>query len=137
MLEQAQAEAAKLGVTDAIHFAGFVAGRAELLGKVRAGHAFLFTHVTPESPRNLLEALVCGTPIVGYDNAYAVDLLRLHGGGALVPLHDTELLGAVIAELARDRERLARMMREAAANGRRFTDAAVFAERSDLVKRFA
>ena len=137
MLEQAQAECARLGLGGTVRFAGFVAGRAELLAHVRQAHVFLFTHVTPESPRNLLEALVCGTPIIGYDNAYAADLLGGRGGGALVPLHDTEALGALLAELSAGRTRLAGMVREAAANGCRFTDAGVFAERSDLVKRFA
>ena len=137
MREEAHAECARLGLGGQVQFAGFVAGRAELLDHVRAAHAFVFTHVTPESPRNLLEALVCGTPVVGYGGAYAEDLLAGHGGGALVPVHDTEALGRVLAELSADRGRLAGMIRQAAANGRRFTDQAVFAERSDLIKRYA
>lgn len=135
MLEEARAECARLGVQ--VRFAGFVADRAELLAEVRRAHVLMFTHVTPESPRNLLEALVCGTPIVGYANAYAAELLAGLGGGELVPLHQFGQLGTVVAELAGDRARLAQMVRAAAANGRRFTDAAVFAERSELVKQFA
>ena len=137
LLDEAVAQCAQLGLNEHVRFAGFVAGRAELLGHVREAHAFLFTHVTPESPRNLLEALVCGAPLVGYSSAYADDLLTGHGGGVLVPVHDTEALGRVLALLSADRERVAGMIREAAANGRRFTDQAVFAERSDLIKRHA
>ncbi len=137
LLEQAQAECTRLNLASTITFAGFVAGRADLLAHVRQAHAFLFTHVTPESPRNLLEALVSGTPILGYANPYAANLLVQQGGGALVPLHDTTALGALLADLAQDRTRLATLTRQAAHNGRRFTDAAVFAERSDLVKRYA
>ena len=137
LLEQAQAESTRLHLTGHVRFAGFVPGRAELLARVRQAPAFLFTHVTPESPRNLLEALVCGTPILGYTNPYATDLLQPHGGGSLVPIHDTHALGTLIAELSLDRPRLAAMMRAAAANGRRFTDAAVFAERSALIKQYA
>ncbi len=131
---EAEAEARKLGV--AVRFAGFVSGRGELLGAVRAAGLMVFTHVTPESPRNLLEALVCGTAMVGYESAYARDLLR-DGGGVLVPVHDAEGLGRVVAELAGDREKLVELMLAAAAVGRRFTDVGVFAERSELVKRFA
>lgn len=137
LLEAAQTEAARLGLSHVVRFAGFVAGRAELLRAVQQADAFVFTHVTPESPRNLLEALVSGTAIVGYGNAYAVNLLEGRGGGELVQVHGWASLGQALAALAKDRARLAQLTAEAAANGRRFTDAAVFAERSELIKRYA
>ena len=137
MMEEAKAEALRLQLDEIVSFAGFVLGRSELLRYVRAAHAMVFTHVTPESPRNLLESLVSGTPILGYNNAYAVNLLEDEGGGELVPIHDFKALGSVIAELAKDRERIVKLTQQAAKNGRRFTDAAVFAERSALIKRFA
>jgi glycosyltransferase involved in cell wall biosynthesis len=137
LMDEAKAECARLGLGDVVRFAGFVADRAALLAEVRRAHVLMFTHVTPESPRNLLEALVCGTPIVGYANGYAAELIEEHGGGALVPVHDAGGLGRLVAELAGGRGRLAELVRAAALNGRRFSDAAVFAERSELVKRFA
>ena len=137
LLEQAEAECARLGLGGTVRFPGFVSGRAELLAHIRQAHAFLFTHVTPESPRNLLESLVSGTPLLGYRNPYAADLLDPLGGGRLVPLHDTQALGALIAELSQDRAQLATLTRQAATNGRRFTDTAVFSERSQLIKQFA
>jgi glycosyltransferase involved in cell wall biosynthesis len=137
MMDEAKAEAQRLQLGEIVSFAGFVVGRSELLRHIRAAHAMVFTHVTPESPRNLLESLVSGTPILGYDNAYAVNLLESDGGGELVAIHDFRSLGRVIAELAKDRERLARMTQQAAKNGRRFTDATVFAERSALIEQFA
>ncbi len=137
MLGEAQAACARLGLGGVVRFGGFVADRAALLAEVRRAHVLMFTHVTPESPRNLLEALVCGTPIVGYANPYASDLLQGLGGGELVPVHDFAGLGRVVAGLAGDRARLGGMVKAAAENGRRFSDAAVFAERSGLVKQFA
>ncbi len=137
MLGEAQAECARLGLQEVVRFAGFVSDRVALLREVRMAHALVFTHVTPESPRNLLEALVCGTPIVGYANGYAEELVGMHGGGELAPVHDFAGLGKTVAELAFDRPRVVDLVRAAAANGRRFSDAAVFAERSELVKRFA
>jgi glycosyltransferase involved in cell wall biosynthesis len=130
-------ERARLQLDEVVDFPGFVSGRAELLAHVRAAHALVFTHVTPESPRNLLEALVSGTPILGYDNAYAVNLLASEGGGALVPVHDAKALGRLIQQLAGDREKLVQLTREAARNGRRFSDVAVFRERSELIQRYA
>jgi glycosyltransferase involved in cell wall biosynthesis len=137
MLEEAKAEVHRLNLENVVAYPGFVAGRAELLREIRSSHVMLFTHVTPESPRNLLESLVSGTPIVGYDIPYAADLLETEGGGMLVPMHDYRALGAVLAQLGSDREKLARLINQAAKNGRRFTDTAVFAERSELIRRFA
>ena len=137
MMEEAKSEAQRLQLDEIVAFPGFVVGRSELLQHVRTAHAMVFTHVTPESPRNLLESLVSGTPILGYESAYASDLLERDGGGELVAIHDFRSLGAMIAELAKNRERLVQMTQQAAQNGRRFTDAAVFAERSALIKQFA
>ena len=87
LLAEAQTERARLGLEEVVRFGGFVGDRAELLAQVKRAHVLMFTHVTPESPRNLLEALVCGTPILGYANPYAVDLVagarwRRVGSGA-------------------------------------------------------
>jgi glycosyltransferase involved in cell wall biosynthesis len=95
-----------------------------------------FAHLTPESPRCLIESLLSGTPIVGYDNAFARDLLDGHGGGLLVPLGDWKKLGEAIATLAKDRGALSKMIREAGANGARFNDDTVFRERSALIKKY-
>jgi glycosyltransferase involved in cell wall biosynthesis len=137
LLEEAKAEAARLNLDDIVSYPGFVADRATLLNNLRSAHALVFTHVTPESPRNLLESLVSGTPILGYTSAYAGNLLAERGGGALVPMHDVQALGQLIVEMSRDRNRLVELTKQAAANGRRFTDTAVFAERSQLVKEYA
>ena len=137
MLEEAKAEVLRLNLQSVVAYPGFVSERTDLLREVRSSDVMLFTHVTPESPRNLLESLVSGTPIVGYDIPYAADLLASEGGGMLVPMHDQRTLGSAIAELYRDREKLASLIDQAAKNGQRFTDAAVFAERSELIRRFA
>jgi len=69
-----------LGLREVVDFPGFLSDRSELLEKLRLAHMMLFTHVTPESPRCLLEALICGTPIVGYANGFAKDLTAGRGG---------------------------------------------------------
>jgi glycosyltransferase involved in cell wall biosynthesis len=137
LLAAAQTESTRLQLDAVVHFPGFIADRATLLAHLRGANALLFTHVTPESPRILLEALVCGTPILGYANPFAIQLLETHGGGALVSIQDTQALGSLVSALAADRARLATITTQAAQNGRRFTDASVFAERSDLIHRFA
>ncbi len=91
----------QLGLRDYVRAPGFISERAPLLAELRRAHIFVFTHVTPESPRCLLEALVSGSPIVGYQSAFAEELTAGRGGGAYVPLGDWQALGAKIAELAR------------------------------------
>lgn len=135
--EEFQALLDELGLRSRIRTPGFV-GRAELLDELIRTHLFVFTHVTPESPRCLLEALVAGAPIVGYDNPFARDLCSSgHGGGAFVPIGDYQALGDQIAGLAADRTRLQVLIQQAALNGKRFNVHAVFEERSQLIRRYS
>lgn len=128
---------ADLKLQGIVSLPGFVKDREVLMKAVEHSHVTLFTHVTPESPRCLLESLVVGTPIVGYDNPFALDLTQNHGGGSFVPVRDWRALGTRLAELARERSQLATLIAGAATSGRGFNDEAVFRERSDLIKRFA
>jgi colanic acid/amylovoran biosynthesis glycosyltransferase len=127
----------QLGLRDYVRAPGFIAERATLLAELRRAHVFVFTHITPESPRCLLEALISGSPIVGYQSAFAEELTADHGGGAYVPLGDWQALGAKVAELATNRARLAGLIAKAAENGSRFNDEAVFRERSELIRRYS
>lgn len=136
MLDEARALSKELGLDGHLALPGFVSDRARVLGTIRNAHVMPFAHKTPESPRCLLESLLSGTPIVGYENAFARDLLDGYGGGLLVPLNDWRKLGEELARLENDRSSLGAMIREAGANGARFNDDAVFDERSALIKRY-
>ena len=52
-------------------------------------HVLVFCHTTPESPRNLVEALISGCPIVGYHSDFAAELVG-DGGGAFVTTGDVK-----------------------------------------------
>jgi glycosyltransferase involved in cell wall biosynthesis len=125
----------KLGLRKQVRAPGFVANRSILLHELRLAHVFVFTHVTPESPRCLLEALVCGTPIVGYNSAYAEELTEAFGGGVFVQIGDWQALGEKVAALSGNRSELVKLIGKAAENGKRFNDKAVFRERSELIRR--
>jgi hypothetical protein len=43
------------GLENAIELLGFQSDRQKLLKRIRESHMMLFTHVTPESPRCLIE----------------------------------------------------------------------------------
>jgi hypothetical protein len=134
---QVDAEVKRLRLEETVLLPGFVSSRPKLLEELRLSHLMVFTHVTPESPRCLLEALISGTPIVGYESKYSSDLTTGLGGGSFVPMHDWEALGRRIADLIANRTKLKCLMREAALNGKRFNDKAVFSERSDLIRQFS
>jgi colanic acid/amylovoran biosynthesis glycosyltransferase len=114
---------------------GFVADRGALLTALRAADVLMFCHLTPESPRILIEALVSGTPIVGYGSAFPADLIAGHGGGVLVPVGDTGALAGAVAALDADRARLGDLVARAARDGEGFDDERVFAHRSELIRR--
>jgi colanic acid/amylovoran biosynthesis glycosyltransferase len=94
----------------------------------------VFCHVTPESPRCLLEALMSAVPLVGYWSAFAQDLVATEGGGEFVPIGDTEALAQAIARQALDAPLRRRNTEAARRSGLHFSDEAVFAHRSELIK---
>lgn len=133
----AMREAAQVqGVAGHINFLGFVKDRDEVLEKYRGTDVFLFCHKTPESPRCLIEALISGTPIVGYDGAFARGLIAQNGGGALVATGDIDALVDQLSALDSDRAVLVKMMEDAVKDGAPYDDVSVFAHRSDVIKHY-
>jgi len=117
-----------------IHFPGALP-HSDVLNALKTFDAFVFCHKTLESPRCLIEALSCGLPIVGYRSPYPEDLLSGLSGGILVEQNSIASLSHAIVSLC-DRERLATLSLAARSAGSRFTDEAVFAHRSELIKRY-
>lgn len=113
---------------------GYVADREVVLRALRDAHVFLFCHRTPESPRCLIEALVSGCPIMGYESAYARDLISLADGGAMVPIGEVAMLAKALTSLDRDRVMLQRMIVSATEDGKPFDEEMVFRHRSELIK---
>jgi hypothetical protein len=101
---------------------------------MRESDVMLFTHIVPESPRTLMEALLSACPIVGYERAYPADLLSAHGGGELTPLGDWQAAGAVLARLATDRDRLADLIRRAGRDGARFNSDVLVRDRAAAIR---
>lgn len=122
------------GAEDRITLRGMVRDRVAVLQAIREAQVFLFCHRTPESPRCLIEALVSSTPIVGFDGAFARDLVTGHGGGLMVPQGDRTALTAALVALDRDRARLAQMIQGAHQDGAEFDDETVFHHRSQVIK---
>lgn len=135
-MDAMRAQAKAQGISDQVTFLGFVNDREEVLERYRSADIFLFCHKTPESPRCLIEALVSGTPIVGYEGAFARDLISGHNGGRLVPLGDIDALASQLMALAYDRAALAQMVANAVKDGAPYDDVGVFAHRSNVIKDY-
>lgn len=124
------------GLQDRVVLPGMIADRVAVFAELRAAQVLMFCHKTPESPRILIESLVSGTPILGYEGAFARDLVAGHGGGRLVPLGDVAALTDSLTALARDRGALAGLIGAAAQDGAPFEDAEVFRHRSELIRHY-
>ncbi|WP_349367875.1 glycosyltransferase [Salinarimonas sp.] len=135
-LEAMRTRIAQADLADRVETPGFVRERAAVLEALRDAHAFAFCHLTPESPRCLVEALISGCPIIGYEGAYAADLIAEHGGGRLVPRGDVGALASTLASLDADRDALADLIARASRDGRPHDDISVFRHRSELIKRY-
>jgi glycosyltransferase involved in cell wall biosynthesis len=123
-----------LGLAGRVAFPGHIADRGRLIVAMRDADMLLFCHQTLESPRCLVEALLSGTPIVGYRSDYSADLIAGHGGGLLTE-HDPAALADAVLALTGDRDRLAALFTAAAADGWPMVDSAVFRHRAELIKR--
>jgi glycosyltransferase involved in cell wall biosynthesis len=134
LFAETQAMISDRGLGDAIELLGFEADRKKVLQRIRDAHLMLFTHITPESPRCLIESLTNGTPIVGYESPYALDLIKDFGGGRFVPVNEYVQLGELLVSLSSDRQELSQLIEQAGTNGKRFYDEAVFKDRSNLIK---
>jgi glycosyltransferase involved in cell wall biosynthesis len=130
-LEAAREQVKRLGLVSKVRFPGPLEFD-RLLVELRSFDAFVFCHKIPESPRCLIEALICGLPLIGYDSNYARDLIR-NGGGLLSPIHDPKGIARSLSTI-QDKGVLSKLSQRAAEDGRRFTDEAVFRHRSDLMK---
>ena len=137
LLEAARERVAELGLQDQIHFPGNESNRQKLLGFLRELDVFLFCHLTPESPRCLIEALMSGLPLLGYASPYAQDLVAgCPGGGRFVPLGDAQALAVLLGQQLLAPTQRRQMSQDALRCGEAFSDEAVFRHRSELIKEF-
>jgi glycosyltransferase involved in cell wall biosynthesis len=128
-LERARDLVAVAGLGDQVRLPG-ATDHATVIRSLRSFDLFLFCHKTMESPRCLVEALICGLPLVGYDAPYPRDLIKRNGGGLLVK-KDPAALAAALAAFPQQRDELTR---RAFQDGLPFDDESVFRHRSELIK---
>ena len=74
-----------------------------------AADLFMIPSLQDNLPNTVMEALSCGTPVVGFAVGGIPDMVRPGVTGALVPPNDAAALGAAIAALLNQPEHLAEM----------------------------
>ena len=137
LLAQARQRVIELGRQGQIHFPGAETERSRVLEFLRSLDIFLFCHLTPESPRCLIEALMSGTPLLGYASPYASDLVAgCPSAAQFVDIGDSAALAQLLGRhLARPNQRR-QMAMDAHTCGQQFSDEAVFHHRSQLFKEY-
>jgi glycosyltransferase involved in cell wall biosynthesis len=80
-----------------------------------AADLFVIPSLQDNNPTTVLEALACGTPVLGFDVGGIPDMVRPGTSGRLVPAEDANALAAAITEMLDDREELRRLGTEARA----------------------
>jgi colanic acid/amylovoran biosynthesis glycosyltransferase len=120
-----------LGLSHRIQFPGAINNHPELIEEIKTFDAFVFCHKTLESPRCLIEALICGLPLIGYDASFQRDLIKNHNGGLLTPINDTKKVAGSIAAFLKNRNILTYSAR---LDGSAFDATNVFRQRSALMR---
>jgi glycosyltransferase involved in cell wall biosynthesis len=126
----------KFDLDSHVELMGFVADKNTIKKALQTSDLFLFCHKTPESPRNLIEALKSGCPIIGFESSYSKNLIQKHGGGITVENFDCDTVAEHIISLSKERELLASYMKKAYYDGLLYTDDIVFEHRSNIIKSY-
>jgi glycosyltransferase involved in cell wall biosynthesis len=95
-----EALVAELGVGEHVRFWG---QRTDTPQFFSAADAFVMSSISEGLPMSLLESMSLGTPAILTDVDGMGEILRLTGGGILVPVGDAEAMAQAIVRLAGDR----------------------------------
>lgn len=100
--------AAKLGISDVIHYVGMVP-YDKLERSYQYADIFVLTSLSEGMPSVILEAMACGLPIVASDVGGNNEIVREGDNGFLIRGDDVELLAERLAELVNNGELRRRM----------------------------
>jgi len=123
-------QVAGLGLAAHVHFHGPAVYGPELIARLAAYDALLFTPSAEDTPRMIFDGYAAGLPLVATDIAYARERAEAESAAVLLPRHDEARAVATLVELARDRARLLGLAAAALAAGRHHAADAWYARRA-------
>lgn len=82
-----------------IESVGHLSDIAQIAATYSAADAMLLPSYEDNLPNTMLEALACGTPVIGYDIGGLPDMVRPNQSGALVPKDDTAALAKALTDI--------------------------------------
>jgi glycosyltransferase involved in cell wall biosynthesis len=109
--DEYEATAAELGAGEHVKFWGLQMDTAPFFS---AADAFVMSSLSEGLPMSLLQSMSLGTPAILTDVDGSGEVLRLTGGGLLVPVSDPAAFADAIVKLATDKELWAECSRQAA-----------------------
>jgi glycosyltransferase involved in cell wall biosynthesis len=102
----------RLGLRDCVRFLGMRTYGRDLLSDLAEYDALFFTPTAEDTPRMIFDGYAAGLPLVGYAIAYVLEREREEGATASCE-RTPQAAAALLAELDRDRPRLAALARKA------------------------
>jgi len=100
--------AAELDIVEHVFWHEPIPYGPELFAAVAKHHLLLGMPLTPDTPRNAIDAMAVGVPFLAFDTDYYRELAS-SGAGTCAPWPDINAAAAVLAELDEDRTRLKAM----------------------------
>ena len=108
-----EALARELGVADRVHFLGFVGDASELRRLYREASVVALPSAYEGLPMVLLEAMSCGTPVVGSNIAAIAEVIDDGETGLLVPVGAVASLAEALRRVVAERRRFGNAARRA------------------------
>jgi glycosyltransferase involved in cell wall biosynthesis len=93
--------AARLGIADAVSFAGYVS-QNRMAPYYRTADVFALPSDFDNSPNVVLEAMACGLPVVATDVGGVAEFVAVNRGGSLVPRGDAAAMAGALGEWLSD-----------------------------------
>lgn len=126
-----RAEAAQLGLGDAVRFTGYLDRHSDLPDCYAAADVFVFASRTETQGLVLLEAMAVGLPVVAFAEMGTIDILSPRRG-CRVPAEDPAAFADSVVEILSDAALRAQLGREARDYAHSWSDETMAARLADL-----
>ena len=129
-------QVAKLGLSDAVRFVGYLERSSELPDCYAAADVFVFASRTETQGLVLLEAMAAGLPVVALADMGTADILA-PGRGSLAPPAEPQIFGEAVGHLLRRRDAWHHLAEEAPVYAREWSDGAMAGRLASLYRDLA